>query len=546
MPDIENENRLNDKTLLKKIQSLEKRLSQIESILRIEWVGEKVNLESSPTPDEVHEEEYQAEHAESKIVEYGLAWLGSIVFLFGIVFLMSYTESLGYLIFSKVIAYLSTLLLLAFTYFLRKSFPVLVNVLNICTSLLLFYITAGLHFFTTQPLISQKGIVLVLLFILIGIQLYHGIRKKSEFLAAIAITFAIVTAIISDSTYITLSILLASAAGALILFYYKLWWRLLIFSLFMVYLTHLVWLFNNPIMGHDMKIVELSQHNILFFFGYGIIYACSIFIPKEKLESNTALISISIWNALCFSFLILMNIPAFYKETYTSIFGTIAAFCILFAVFLHMRSQRNFAPATYASFGFMALSITVYGYFGLPDTFLLLVLQSFLVVTMALWFRSKIIVVVNSLLFVSILLIYLITSESIDMINFSFALTALATARILGWQKERLTLKTEMYRNTYLLLAFAMILYSLNQFLPGQYVTLAWTATAIVFFLLSILLRNIKYRYLSILTIVVTGGRLLFIDLGELATGYRVVAFLVFALITLGVSQYYTKRIRKK
>lgn len=530
----------NQETLFNRIQSLENRLTKIESILRIEWQGgETENLK--PTT----EEEFSVENTESNFVEYGMAWLGSIVFLFGIVFLMSYIESSGYLILSKVIAYFFALLLIAFSYFLRHSFIILVNVLNICSPLLLYYITIRLHFFTEQPLISQKEIVLVFLFIIIGMQLYNAVRKKSEFLGVIAITLSIATAIISDSTYITFLILTITAIGTHLLFYHKLWWRFHIFSLFMVYLGHLIWLFNNPIMGHTMEIVESPQHNLLFLFGYGIIYSLSIFIPKEKLESNAALISISIWNALWFSFLLLMLVPSFYKETYVMIFSAVTSYAILFAVILQLKSKRNFAPAIYACLGFMAFSIAIYGYSGLPNAYFLLVLQSLFVVSLALWFRSKIIVVANAFLFVFILLIYLITSESIDTINFAFAFTALATARILDWQKERLTLQTDIFRNIYLVIASFMILYALNQALPGQYVTFAWTATAIGFFLLSIFLRNIKYRYVSIFIIIVTGGHLFFVDLGQMGIGYRVIAFLVFAIISIAVSIYYTKRIRK-
>lgn len=106
-------------------------------------------------------------------------------------------------------------------------------------------------------------------------------------------------------------------------------------------------------------------------------------------------------------------------------------------------------------------------------------------------------------------------------------------------------METEMFRNIFLVIAFFMILLSLNQALPSEYVTLAWTASSIGFFILSIILKNIKYRYLSILTIVVTGGHLFFVDLGQMEIGFRVVAFLVFAIISLGVSLYYTKRIHK-
>jgi hypothetical protein len=392
----------------------------------------------------------------------------------------------------------------------------------------------------------NKGIDLALVFIIIGYQLYDAIRKNAEFLATIAITLMVITAVISDSSFITFFILLITAITTHMLFFYKQWSRLHIFSLFMVYMAHLLWLFNNPVMGHEMRTVESPDFNILFFFGYAVTYTLSIFITKEKLESNGPLISIAIWNALGFSFLLLLIIPTFYKESYALIFGAIAVYCLIFSVLLKLKSDRDFARATYASFGFAALSVAVYGFYGLPSAFLLLVLQSLLVVSIALWYRSKIIVVANAFLFVSILLIYLVISDSSDFTNFAFAITALATARILGWRRERLTLKTDIFRNMYLLIAFSMILYSLNQALPSNYVTLAWTATAIGFFLLSNILGNIKYRYLSILTIVITGGHLFFVDLGQMDVLYRVIAFLVFALITLGVSLYYTKKLRKK
>jgi hypothetical protein len=311
MSEIQNDNGSDQETLLNKIQSLEKRLTNIESILRIEWVGKK-----EPVSDDSQiVENTEIETTESRIVEYGLAWLGSIVFLFGIVFLMSYVQSLDYQILSVGIAYTLAFLLIISAYFLRLSFPTLVNVLNISTPVLLYYITAKLHFFTVDSLISQKEIVLVLLLLIAGAQLYNAIRKKSEFLGVIAITLSIITAILSDSAYITFLILTISAIGAFLLFYHKLWWRLHIYTLFLVYLTHLLWLFGNPVMGHEMGIVEEPQYNILFLFAYGVIFSLSILTPREKLESNTALISISLWNALGFSFVLLLLMPSFYEET---------------------------------------------------------------------------------------------------------------------------------------------------------------------------------------------------------------------------------------
>ncbi len=538
MQNTQNQNELNLKSLLSRIELLEKRLGSIESILRIEWPKE---AERSVAEEGFEEAVRKREDTESKVVEFGLAWLGGIVFLFGIVFLMTFAESLGYVVLSKAIAYAATILLFTISFFLRKSFPVLVNVLNICGLLLLYYITLKLHFFTSQPIIPGKGAAIVILFSVIGLHFYHAIRKNSEFLGFIAMTLCAVTAIVSDSAYITFTILAVSSIVALLLFYKKIWWKLIIYSLFIVYTAHLIWLFSNPVMGHSIGIVKSPQHNLLFILGYGIIFASSIFISKSKLKSNGPLVSITIWNALWFSFLLLWIIPAFYSDNYSWIFAAIAVFCLAVAVILKLFSSRNFAPATYACFGFMALSVAVYGRWGLPDAYFLLVLQSFLVVTMALWFRSKIIVVANALLLFTILLIYLITSESVDSVNFAFAFTSLATARILNWKKERLTLKTDVFRNIYLFVAFTMILYSLNKALPDNHVTFAWTLTAIGFFLLSVLLRNIKYRYLSIATIIVTAIHLFFVDLGQMDVGFRVIAFMGFAIISLVISVFYRK-----
>jgi hypothetical protein len=539
---IEDEKSLNQDSLIERITTLEKRLVKVESLLRLEYVGDKETQQA----EIVVEETLTVDTAESHIIEYGLAWLGSVVFFFGIVFLMAYTASLGYIGLSRIVAYAATFILLGLAYFLHKTFPILANVLNICCSILFFYITTKLYFFTEPPIIPQMAIVIGLLFIIIALQMYHALKKQSELRAALAITFCIATAIFSDSAFITFPILTITAIATLVLFNNRLWWRLHIYSLFMVYLSHLLWLIGNPLMGHKFGLVESSETSLFFIFGYAIIYVISIYIPKTKLQANMVLISITIWNALAFSVLMLVIIPKYYADTYILIFTGIALFCLLLSISLKKQAVRNFAPATYACFGFMALSIAIYGYAGLPNAYLLLVLESFLVVSMAIWFRSKIIVVANAFLFVFILLAYLVTSESIDSVNFAMAFTALATARILNWRKERLTLKGEIYRNTYLLIGCFMLLFSLNNILPSNYVTLAWTAIAFGFFFLSILLHNIKYRYLSILTIAVTAGHLFFIDLGQMEIGYRVVAFIVFAVISLGLSLYYTKRMKKK
>jgi hypothetical protein len=194
----------------------------------------------------------------------------------------------------------------------------------------------------------------------------------------------------------------------------------------------------------------------------------------------------------------------------------------------------------------MALSVAVYGYSKLPDAYWLLALQSLLVVSWALWFRSKIIVVMNTILFTGILCIYLAFYPSVDKVNVAFVVTAFISARIINWKKERLTLQTEMIRNTYMITLFFIMLFALYHIVPAHYVSLSWTGAAVFYFITSLTLKLIKYRWMAIGTVLATGFYLFFVDLSHLETGYRVLAFLFLAAISLGASMYFTKKVREK
>jgi hypothetical protein len=130
--------------------------------------------------------------------------------------------------------------------------------------------------------------------------------------------------------------------------------------------------------------------------------------------------------------------------------------------------------------------------------------------------------------------------------NISFSFVALATARILNWKKERLTIRTENLRNLYLLTAFPMVLYTLYHLVPNQYITLSWALAAVVYFLFSFILKNVKYRYMALGTMIAASLFLFLVDLARIELVYRVIALLSLAIISIGISFYYNKRLKKK
>ncbi len=546
MTDSKNSNEVINRQINEKLNTLESRISRIEAKLRYISPQEAYEREEDEDYRNVKIKKPEDSAIESNLVEYGLSWLSTIVFIFGIIFLMSYIRNIGYPILAALTGYLASFSLFIFTHLFRNSLSHIIKFLNTSGLLLVYIVTLRLHFFTTEPLIGSEVLSMILLLISLGAIVWYAIRRKSEFLAFLSTLLVLISGVVSDSTYITLSFIATAAGLSLIYFIKFMWWRQLITTMFLVYISHLIWLLGNPFMGHTMKIVESHQYNIIFLFLFGLIFSSTIVITKKDKVTDNVLGLISILNAINFSLLILLLTVVFYKENYTVIFSSIAFLCLIFSVFLKYRGERSFAPAFYACFGFMALSVSIYGFASLPDSYYWLALQSLIVVSMALWFRSRIIVVVNTLLYTIILIIYLMSSPSSDSINFIFVIVALATARILNWKKDRLTLKTEIYRNIYLIAAFFMVLYGLSHAVPTQYVTLSWTGVAIIYLLLSIGFKNIKYRWMGFMTLLFTGGHLLLVDMAKMDTGYKVIAFLVFAAITIGLTLYYTKWIKKK
>lgn len=528
------------KKITEKLDKVEQRVKRLEFFVD-SGEFETEQLQTAPeAPVSV-----KNESVESRVGEYGLAWLGTIVLFLSISSLMAYLYNNGYIVFSSILGYSLSVFVFVAVKYLRRTAPYLVLLLTLIGHILIYYTTLRLHYFSAQPLVSSMFITLILLAGALGAQLYFSVHKKSELLAGLTILLFLTTAIISNSSHIYLSIISLTAAIALYLFVAHTWWRLLLFTIILVYSSHLIWLFNNPIMGNPFQPMTAHQYNHIYLALYGVLFSLPLLVPRKERFSRAIFPAIFLLNGFVFFVLCAFVILMFFQEQYSEISLAISVFCISFSILLKKKTDLHFAPSFYACFGFMALSLALKSLAGLPDVYPLLMLQSLLVVSMALWFRSRIIVVVNSFLFLFILLAYLLSSPSANFTNFTIVFTALATARIMNWQKERLTLQTEMMRNINLVSAFFMLLFSLHHAAPSQHVTLAWAGAASLYFIMSIWLKNEKYRWMAILTLVAACIYLFTKGLAIMGVGYSIVAFLAIAIISISASLFYTNQKKK-
>ncbi len=529
--------------ILKYLEALDSRIARIEKYLglRPDFEAGPAARVSQPARAPVAAGETAESSFEFRIGTFGLTWVGGMALLLGILFLVSYTYGHGQALLSALLGYGIAFLLLAATRKWEQSYPHFSFMLRVIAYLLLFYVTLRLHFFTQQPLVGSWALAILLLLVLVGAQLFRAYRHPSEFFAFLALLQGMATALLCDSPPYCFALLLVFAGLATYFFIRRNWMRLYLGVIFLTYFAHLIWLLNNPVLGHPIRAASEPHNSLVFLFAYEFIFSLPLSWYKTSVANENAMIAGTILNGSGFVVLSLLATLTFYQQNYPLIYLIIGVFFMSLAIFQFITSQHPFVPALNACFGFMALTVAIYGYSKIPDAYFWLALQSLLVVSMALWFRSKIIVVLNTFIFVCILLAYHLTGSTFHLANFSFALVALGTARVLNWKKDRLTLKTDHLRNLYLVVAFFMVLYSLYKAVPGQWVTLSWTGAAIVYFLVSLLLHNIKYRWMAILTMLVTALYLVVIDLSRLEAIYRIIAFLFLGLIALIVSVFYNK-----
>lgn len=549
--EMENTDANEIKMLRDEINQINARITKIESSLGL-LKGQAVQPVKADAEQE--DDDFQLnfnvkadDSIEFRIGEFGMAWFGNIVLLFGIAFLIQYLQHSQYLLLAAFTGLISISGIYAVCYFTRNSYSYLSKLFAYNGHILLFYWTLRLHFYQDEPLIKNELLGLFILLVSLSILFFLSYRRKSQLMASMVLLMILISGVISNSVGFGSAMILAVSVLSMTLYYRFGWLRLVFIFILLTYFSYLNLLLDNPLGGNSPGFIQSPGLLNLFFIGSGFTFSLLALISKKEEIPNDFLTASVVWNGLGFSSVLAIITVTYLSKNYVPAFSAISVFCLIFSVILQSRSSLKISASMYALYGFLCMSVAFYGIFLFPDAYMLFSIQSLLVVSMALWFRSRFIVVMNTILFVVLLAFYLSDKTSYNSINFSFMLAALITARVINWQKERLNIKTELIRNTYLVAGFIMTLVAFYHAFPASYITVLWILAAMLFFLLSRLLKNIKYRWLAIAALVASGIKLIFADLSDLDIGFRVLIFLLLAIISITVSVLYTKfLIRKK
>ncbi len=526
------------KSILNSLKNIENRLSNVETKLQIqtEAVEEKaqpVKKVTKPIADD---------DLEIRIGEYWIPKVAMVAFIIGMIFFLTFPLKGLPAGFPILFGYLMTVVLIIASKVLKKSFAHFSGYAVGGSIVIIYLTTLRLHFFGSEQLITSPGIEILLLILVTAGSLVIAVRRSSVYLTALGLLLGYITAMINSNPYLSF-ITLVILSILVVYFTLRYSWRgLIIYGIVLTYFVHLLWFLNNPFFGNEMQIVTSPQTNVLFILAYLFVFSLGSILRIDKEEEKFNIILSSFLNAAGgYGLLLIITL-----STDTPYFGIIhfAAFLlsIIISIILWIRVSSRYSTFMYAMLAYTALSVAIIYTFSAPAFFIWLCWQSLLVVSTALWFRSKFIVLANFIIFIAVLIAYLVSEGSIGVESLSFGIVALVSARILNWQKERLELETNKLRTAYLLTSLLIIPYSFYHIFPSELVGISWVGLAMVYYLLSSVLKNNKYRLMALGTLLMTVVYLLVFGITSSETLYKIISFLLVAGVLMVISLIYSRR----
>ena len=524
---------------------LEQRLARLEKHLALP------PLENSATPAEptvapVETAVAPAAPAEEDL-EYvvGQNWfagVGVVVLTCGVGFALSLPFPGLPALVPSLIGYLLTGGLFLAAFIGRKTFELVAYCLKGAAMALLYFSTLRLFFFGAVPALDiGSGPSRLVLLAAVFLNLALAVRQPSGALVVLALLTGYMTAVVANAPWwlfvglAVLSVLVVAAASR------RAAPALLFLGIGGGYLAHLLWVMGNPWSGRPVHLATAPAAGIYFLLLYAVIIGAGPLLRRDRRDEDQFGILTAIFNcAAGYGLFLVHTFLAFPAQFAVAHLVAALVFLGLAAAFW-LRCESRVSVFFYAMTGYLALTAAILKVFPVPDLFIWLSLQSLLVVATALWFRSRFIVVANFVIFVLVVLGYMFTPGRETGISLGFGVVALLTARILNWQSERLELKTDLMRNAYLACAFVVFPYALYHLVPRAFVSVAWVGVALAYYAMNLIVRNVKYRWMGHLTLLLTVLYVIVAAVTQLTPGYRIVSFLVLGTVLVVVSLIFTR-----
>ena len=530
-----------DKDSAEILKNLEQRIARLESALNLEPIAKKLDTSNSASHTDSNQS-VVSDKLELQIGQYWFAKVGIVILALGIIFLMTfrYQDLPSFL--PSSIGFLLTSVIFAFVHYSKETYQYISKYLLAGALVLLYFSTMRFQYFALAPTISSHTIEILLLAAVAGFNIFIALRKKSVMLTGIGITTGYITAILSDHP-IVMFLILSFFAGLITILNLKYKWNgLFLYGTLATFFIHFMWFLNNPLLGNKITLNNDPELNLYFILLYIIIFTlANLFRESKDVETGSVKVSGFVIAAGGYGLYLIISVLRFQPNiVFLHLLSSVLLLGISIVFWISEKSR--YLTFFYAILGYTSMSVAIIANFPSPDFFVWLCWQSLLVIGTSSWFRSKFIIIANFIIYLGIFIVYIVIAGEIGTFTLSYGIVALVSARLLNYRKENLNLKTEFMRNAYLGVAFIIFPYALYNSLPSGYIAISWIAVALIYYVLSIYLKNKKYRWMALLTIVLTVFYILLIGTTQLEPIFRVVSFLILGIVLLVISMVYAKR----
>lgn len=536
-----NSSKLSDSDLRAALESINERLERVEKQLGIEVVAP---APEEPVPPVLEEPQpvsrSKAPEPESLEFEVGQTWfalIGIVALAIGMAFLLSLPFASLPPWAPSLFGYFVTILIFYVARISRHSFEVISKYLRGAGMLLLFFSGVRLSYFGATPvLLSASAVSLAIFAATIATNVVLAWRRNSKILWVLAVITGCGAALAAGSTWFMAFMLTALVIGSAYAQIRKDWRQLAPAVFTLVTISYFVWAIGNPLAGNALGIVKDSYGFVFLIPLWMTLFSYAVMNrPDRETEDGTVQVSGLL---ICgFGFLVYFIHNFLGYDNRLVISQVVMAILLLAIALVYWRREKSsFSTFVFAMTGYMALSMALLKGFDSPEVFVALSVQSLVVIATAIYFSSKFIIVANWLIFIGIILGYIAMSGVGSGMSVGFGIVALISARILNWQKQRLTLETEFMRNAYLTIAFIVLPYSLYYLAPDKFVAVAWLGLSLFYYGLFLFFGNRKYRWMGHMTLLLTAMYVIVIGTARLDSHYRIITFLALGSIMVIVS----------
>ena len=531
-----------DDRVLPLLRDLETRISRIEQHLGLNAAGGNETPPSSSSPAVPEDSE---DALELRVGQSWFANAGIILLVLGVMFLLTFPYQNLPSFVPSVIGYILVGGILALSRFWKETYHQISRYLLGGGMLLLYFTTLRLSNFSPQPAVTDPVSESVLLCAAVAVSLRVSVRKQSSSLAGLSLTLGFLTALAVGNAWFVCSVILVTSIIASTFAVRFHWNGVLLLGIVLSYLTHLLWSMNIPLFGNPTHSAASHPVILLFILLYASTFAAASLLRASPGQEDAFSIFHTVFNGFeSFALLVLLALTVFRPAFAVWCFAASGLYLAI-AVGFWVRARSKYTTFVYAMLGYAALSAAIAFLSATPDVFVWLCWQSVLVLATAVWFRSRFIVVANFVIYLMIFIAYLVLAGTIGVISVSFGIVALMSARILNWHKEKLELKTELMRNAYLACALFVLPYALYHVVQQNYVSFSWLGLALFYYIASRFLHNNrKYRWMALLTTLLTVIYVFAVELVGLDPAIRIASFLVLGIALLAVSMIYTRKRR--